>query len=422
MSGKSTIEMIRSITIFIPLLLLAFSGTVAAGTNEPISGTEYEVLIASQYPEVQEWLGQLFPESQGYIILGPIQLDSNFSASSRIKSRFRLICTTNTEHEWIAKVLTDSAGVGQNFRLIGTPRDSKISLYSFKYGKDEFYITVYTGHSFRASLWEIMIRTFDDFAEFESSLHAYAAAIDDKLASLELGEVEGPFPMADSFGVPERFGFYAKPPDYVIQGYQNYKDLMSKNTVISTEFVSGVYEIKATDDLLETFKKNAPKEAYRNKEAAKLQEELKTFFERGGKLQQMNSLTAIGFDTLKAGEYFFAVSLSGRIRFGRELLREEVERIEKETGRKLPRANHSFLFPGEPILTAGAFVIEMINGTPNIVKVNAGSGHYFYSNISPTIRNDIVVRSNHYLLTLGHFFSSLNSLGLSYSGITISKF
>jgi hypothetical protein len=112
--------------------------------------------------------------------------------------------------------------------------------------------------------------------------------------------------------------------------------------------------------------------------------------------------------------------MNGTVRFGRELLREEVKRLEKETGRKVARANHAFLFPGEPVLTAGAFFIAR-DSLPHLVEVNGQSGHYFYSNVTPTIREDIAVRSNSYLLTLGHFFRALDRLGIPYDGILIRK-
>ncbi|UCE24832.1 MAG: hypothetical protein JSU74_01920, partial [Candidatus Zixiibacteriota bacterium] len=156
-------------------------------------------------------------------------------------------------------------------------------------------------------------------------------------------------------------------------------------------------------------------------EAPMLQHEYRKFFDRGGDTRVMETLTQAGFDTLAEGEYFFAVSLAGKIRFGRELLRAEVEHLEKQTGRKVPRANHAFLFPGEPVLTAGAFFIEK-DDVPKIARVTAQSGHYFYSNVSKTIREDISQRSDHYLLTLGHFFGALRDLGIPYDNILISKF
>jgi len=115
------------------------------------------------------------------------------------------------------------------------------------------------------------------------------------------------------------------------------------------------------------------------------------------------------------------MNVAGQIRFGRELLREEVERIEAETGRKAPRANHAYLFPGEPLLTAGAFWIEA-DPEPRLTEVTAGSGHYFYSNIQPTIREDIAEHSNEYVWTLGHFFRGLDSLGIAYDDVLIRKY
>ena len=100
--------------------------------------------------------------------------------------------------------------------------------------------------------------------------------------------------------------------------------------------------------------------------------------------------------------------------------REEVDRIEQMSGRKVPRANHAFLFPGEAILTAGAFFVDN-DGEAKIVAVNAQSGHYFYSNVTPSVREDIAVRSNQYLLTLGHFFRSLDRAGIPSDRVLISK-
>jgi hypothetical protein len=123
---------------------------------------------------------------------------------------------------------------------------------------------------------------------------------------------------------------------------------------------------------------------------------------------------------LAEGEYFYAVGLNGKIRFALEMPREQVQRIEEETGRRLPRANHAFLFPGEPVLTAGAFFVER-SPEARIAAVNTQSGHYFYSNVSPTVREDISVRSDRYLLTVGHFFKALDREGICHEGVLVSK-
>ncbi len=70
-------------------------------------------------------------------------------------------------------------------------------------------------------------------------------------------------------------------------------------------------------------------------------------------------------------------------------------------------------------MTAGTFFIE--GDPPRLARVNAHSGHYFYSNVTPTVREDIAVHSNDYLLSLGHFFNALDRLGIPYESVLISK-
>lgn len=254
-------------------------------------------------------------------------------------------------------------------------------------------------------------------AEFLS----YAQAITNYLYSLDTGWMEAPAPKAVDYGLPDSLDFYADPPDYVIEGYENYQNFLHSHDTIWTDFASGVTSFVPSDSLWEAMKINAPREAYPNKEWPMLQHEYRKFFERGGDVRVMNTLTREGFDTLQESEYFFAVSVAGKVRFGRELLRAEVKQIEEETGKKVPRANHAFLFPGEPVLTAGAFFIEATDNGHRLSHINAQSGHYFYSNVSPTIREDIAERSDHYLLTLGHFFAVLDSLGIPHDNVVISK-
>jgi hypothetical protein len=233
--------------------------------------------------------------------------------------------------------------------------------------------------------------------------------------------MDAPAPIATEYGLPDSVDFYAPPPDYVIEGYQNYLNFLNAHDTIRTAFAYGLTEFVPSDSLWDAMKENAPRAAYPNKEWPMLQHEYKKFFERGGDVRVMQTLTTEGFDTLQPGEYFFAVSVAGKVRFGRELLRSEVKRIEEATGKKVPRANHAFLFPGEPVLTAGAFFIEANDAGPYLTAINAQSGHYFYSNVSSTIREDIAVRSDEYLLTLGHFFIALDKLGIAHDSVQVSK-
>lgn len=254
----------------------------------------------------------------------------------------------------------------------------------------------------------------------DSTRTKYEQSVNQYLMSLGSDSTLDP-PEAGEHGVPERFDLFPESPDYVIPGYQNYKDFLNAYVELTTEFASGITAFVPTAATLDRMKANAPREAYPNKEAIILQEEYRQFFERGGDLRMIQTLTRSGFDNLKSGEYTFAVGLNGTIRFARETHPDEVERIKRETGHAPPRINHAFLFSGDAVLTAGIFFVDE-RVDQKLVKVNTQTGHYFYSNINKSIREDIAVRSDHYLLTLGHFFIELDRIGVSYDGILVSKF
>ncbi|MDH3890760.1 MAG: hypothetical protein OEV49_06715 [candidate division Zixibacteria bacterium] len=423
---------LRIIPIFVLVLVTVFA--VSGGLAEPIIGDAFGSLMAAQDTMLQQELGSLL-RAEGCYACGP--LDPWFDSDTTFYAWFRttrLICVDRAAVMRAAEALSNHQYHNNSPVSVGTA--FVVPLYmpsSFR-----FYSNVLNGEKSdgqtapwnadiqlctvqqnRYLIWLHRVASDGWFLENKSYRTKYEAAVYQYLMSLDADSVHRP-PVATEFDLPALFDLYAEPPDYVIQGYQNYKDFLHAHAELTTEFASGITAFVPTVRTLEWMKENAPREAFPNKEAAKLQEEYSKFFRRGGDPGVLQTLTRAGFDGLQSGEYFFAVGLNGTIRFGRELLREEVDRIEKETGRKVPRANHAFLFPGEPLLTAGAFFIDE-RAEQKLVKVNAQSGHYFYSNIAETIRDDIATRSDHYLLTLGHFFIALDRLGIEYEGILISK-
>ena len=407
------------ITLFFLLFLLTAS--LFAQSTEPITGAAFDSLLANQHIEIQKELEKIFPESEGYIVSGPISYYRDYD--------FRILCPDINAYEHANNVARNSENTNwfknmafmQQFScfledIVGPFKC--YSSFSFNNNSDEFLGVITSIQKDRFQLFSSIhgfINTLSkDSSEYCEELLAY-------LSKVEIGDTEVKPPLTTDYNLPDDFDFYAPPPDYVIDGYQNYKDFLNPHAEINTELISGVTEFTASGDALQWFKDHAPREAYPNKEWRMLQHEYKKFFERGGDMRSMQTLTSEGFDTLTTGEYFFAVSPSGKIRFGKEMLREEVEKIETEIGQKVPRANHAFLFPGEYILTAGAFFIDDSKDS-KLVKVNAQSGHFFYSNLNESIRDDIAVKSDHYLLTLGHFFTALDNLGIPYDRIIISKF
>jgi len=408
-------------------LVLLTAPSIQAGSQSPIKGAEYDVWIAGQDLELQKYLETFFSEEEGFLVCGPLEPGLAFRSdvAVRVFLSHRVVCPDLAVQRQAIRRMQENH-IFQSLRIdIDHPRKTGPAGFRgvtamLEYGGRYNLIQLNTVNQTRWLIWFLDAERSimrDDRRTFDE----HATAVSDYLYAIDQGQLDAPEPKAADFGLAEELDFYAPPPDYVIQGYQNYKDYLYGHSEIVTDFARGITAFIPTDSLLAVMKVETPLQAYPNKEAPMLQQEYRKFFDRGGDVRVMRTLTAEVFAGLKPGEYFYAVGLSGKIRFGRELLREEVERLEQETGRKVPRANHAFLFPGEPILTAGAFFIEGEN-PPRLVRVNAHSGHYFYSNVTPTIREDISMRSNEYLLTLGCFFSALDRLGIAYDSILISKF
>ncbi len=410
------------------LFWLLACASLWAGTKDPIEGELFQKYVELQNVELQAEIRSSQTEEEGFIVTGP--LDANLSATSKffpLYSSVRVICPSLNSLEDIVigisaiadsdfKVLSDNLENSKNDYLTGY-RGALISITKDGHENIVQYITL---QQLRFLIWAKQHLGNKDILDSSSNLGKYTVAVSNYLNEIDKGNLDAAEPKAVDFGLEESFDLYAPAPDYVIAGYQNYKDYLKSHAEIVTSKLSEILAFVPTKSGLERLKSEAPDIAYPNKEFPLLQEEFRKFIRRGGQMDYMRTLTKEVFDTLKSAEYFFAVGMSGKVRFGRELLREEVKRIEAETGQKPARANHAFLFVGEPILTAGAFFIEN-DGAPKIVEVNTQSGHYFYSNITATIREDVAERSNDYFKTIGHFFRALDSLEIDYHDALLRK-
>jgi hypothetical protein len=410
------------------LFWLLSCSVLLAGPKDPVEGEQFQKFVELQNVELQKTLRSIFPEEEGFIVAGP--LDPSFPyehAYSSLYNSIRIICPSISHIRKSLRKISGSSDYSVTMSAQHIERPGNDYLTGYRGGTEnvatdefEYFIQFLTLQQLRFLVWAQQHLATEDLFDKNTDLGKYALAVSDYLYEIDKGNLEAPEPKAVDFGLEEKFDLYAPAPDYVIQGYKNYKDYLHSHAEIVTSKLSEVLAFVPTESGLERLKSEAPDKAFPNKEFPLLQEEFRKFIRRGGKMDYMRTLTKEVFDTLKAGEYFFAVGLSGQIRSGRELLREEVKRIEEETGQKPARANHAFLFVGEPILTAGAFFIEN-DGEARISEVNTQSGHYFYSNITATIREDISERSNDYFVTIGHFFRALDSLGIDYQNVLLRK-
>jgi len=413
-------------SLLVPFLVFALAAAATAGSLDPISGEAFDSLLFSQEFELQERLEEIFPESQGYLITGPLDPLMVADAGTRqIYSSVRVICPDLKAYENAVRRIrlggqlsvygVSNAEPGQSFQPEGY--SGKLMVLNWQGGRKTVQFNTIGQTWYLIWLRQVLDRGWRDLNQ--PARQKFAADLSRWLRRVDAGQYDAP-PEATDYGLPENVGIFAPPPPYVIEGYQNYKDELTSHATIRTSFADGVDSLLLEGDLIDTLIARAPQEAFPNKEIAMMSKELGEFFESGGDMRSLQTLTAAGFDTLQAGEYFFVVDITGKIRFGHELSREEVSRIEEETGHKAPRANHAFLLPGEAVMTAGVFFVGD-DDNQKLVKINARSGHYFYSNINASIREDIAERSDYYFLTLGHFLVWLDQLGIEYRDAWISK-
>ena len=397
-------------------IVVAVAGYGVAAEKDPIVGQRFLKLASAQDASVQRHLERTLRETDGFFVSGP--LDPLFEVNDWEYAHFlgavRVVCADETELKRAEDICSVTEG------LDVTEREEAGVLVAIRDlgGEDKRFLLL-TVQQLRFLIWAADLVSLDPTMAEDENFQSYSNAV---LAYLRSGGAGLPRKglVATDHGLPQAVDFYAKKPDYVINGYDNYKAFLYRHSEIKTNFAHGIVAFIPTDSLLGAMKDDAPPAAFPNKEFPMLQHEYKKFFERGGDVRVIKTLTPETAAELVPGEYFYAVGLNGNIRYGYETPREEIDRIEEETGRKLARANHAFLFPGEPVLTAGAFIVAA-GSRPRISHVSAHSGHYFYSNVTKTVREDIAVKSDEYVMTLGHFFVALDRAGISYHSIVISK-
>jgi integrase len=171
---------------------------------------------------------------------------------------------------------------------------------------------------------------------------------------------------------------------------------------------------------IERFISSVADTLYLDKNAVLFQDEFRRFLETGGRPEQVITLTRSAFDTLTSGLYIFAVDAYGRIRIAHRTSRQM--RSSSDSGTSVAQVGHDMLFPGSGVLTAGTIEVARNSDQTAIKVITTRTESYFYSRISPSIREDVTRTSELYLLSLGHLFASLKSMGISLDSVLIRKF
>jgi len=410
------------------LLLPLAPGVCAAGEARaaaPITGDAFYLLVASQDDELQRFLETVVSEDDGYMVTGPLDvlIDAPEDAVALLEM-VRIICPDEAAYTLAIARLREQDEVKSVQRYDVPPPSAPVgfrgTIARVRIHGLERNCLVQTLAQARWLIWFRDALHMAPETARTPAFESYAESVAAYLANRETGEVPDDPPPFERFGTDAGISLFPPPPAYMIEGYDEFLAYLEAHREIRTSFVKRVVAFIPTDSLRQEWASSPPDIAWPSKAPEKLQQDYDEFLERGGDIGRIRTLTPAVLSQLGPGEYMFAVGLSGQIRFASRPRLMDVHGLEAQ-GEMIPRAVHGFLFPGEPLLSAGMFTVSG-EERPVISAVNTRTGHFFYCNSVETIYDDVAIRSDGYLLTLGHFFRSLSRMGMTGEGIVVSKF
>ncbi len=382
-----------------------------------VTGSAFEAFVRAQDTSFQRQLEQILPDSLGYQVTGPIDPATPCAEEMRWVFRsVRVICPDLESVKPAIERLRESKlfRVRKTKEQINKAKGSSPSgfrgvIVSGLFNKLEKVVVLQTVQQTRWLVWArgALLKRTD--SEQRPGLKQYSLALSNYFHHLDTRQNDFPAPRAVDFDVSDDSDPFSPAPLEIIDDPESFQALLDSNRVLKVDFARHMSGFVPTGPLLDKFIADAPRIAFTNKGGALFQRQIQAFCEKAEPWRSLQTLSRSTADSLELGEYFFAVGMSGKIRFGHV----------PQEGQ--PVANETFLFPGEPVLTAGRFSV-CCRKPGRILKVSTLSPEYFYSNLAPTIRDDIAQRSDQYVSTLGHFLEAMQRLGLPTKEMVISKF
>jgi len=396
------------------ILIIPFNNGFSEETG-PIKGPAFDSLIASQDLDLQMKLEQQFPESEGYLVTGPLDpgldiIEEALPAFNTVRVLVPDVDSYNFAIRETRKTTIPIAQSGYSGHLYEVEMDDRI---------DSAIVMTHNQNRFLVWLKRVTELGWNTIAS--PKLERYSVSLMIYFGNIDNHRLDRKIPPTENFKLPETVALYAPDPETVFENQTAYHEFLKSHAEINLPILNRDTSFVLTAELSVWFKENAPKEAYPNKSGAAFQEEYRDFIRRGGDFTSMKVLSKDLFDELGDGKYIFAVSPAGKVRIALDFSSEEIARIEKATGQKPAVPNHAMLFPGEPALTAGSFIVDA-SAEKRMAFIDTYSDHFFYCNLDPSVKDDVAERSDHYLTSLGHLFSALDKLGIDYIGARISKF
>ena len=228
----------------------------------PISGERFERLLDAQDTVLQRRLESIFPGEQGFLVTGPLDPLTDYYAD--LKPYFncvRVVCPDLEHYDNTDKLLNQAIKDGFVNPVALKNEVNVGGMYAFKNGDAVDSFLVVTLQQTRFLIWLRQAAALNDgMSVRREPLNGYIDAVSVYLARIDSGRFDAPSPVAADFGLDTVYDIYAPSPDYVIEGYQNYKNYLHGFAAIKTNFISGVTAFVPTSETLANVTAAAPRE------------------------------------------------------------------------------------------------------------------------------------------------------------------
>lgn len=386
---------------------------------------------AIAYPGPPTWqqaavatLNRHLPTDSGYFVLGPLDLEVQVTnPSDPIRTTLRVLAPDPrssrllTRRLWVPTggVALEELQPSDSLLIQSLPPGYPGRLIKGTIVGDSTLVQVLTVQEHRWLLWaersgvaEIRGDASGPVARYSNEVARYLAAIDSGFAT------SGP-PRARAYGLDPIYELYAEPPAPVVRELEGYLDLLARHREFTlNDAVRDVLGFIPGPELLAWFETESPEVLYPNKNGElALQHRYREYENAGGGWIGFPVLSPPTLSRLEPGRYVYAADRYGFVRVAPGV----------GTVAAGPTVSAAMLMHGDPVRAAGELVlVEELDGSLRVAEINIRSEDYFFSNRSLSLYEDVEVRSDRYLRSLGPVVKGLDTARVPVGGVLIRKF
>lgn len=370
-----------------------------------ITGNDFLYWKETQKPLIQGELEIIFQEENGFTVTGPLapQMHNNSNTDEAFHA-LRVICHHSDQLCEAITIIENIPHLALRKYFLQPEYEGVLAIYH-----SQGVVIPVLFCTLQQTRYMIWYKGQVENPEVDTSspeFQSYAKAILEYFDNLEDHMPFDP-PQPASYDLPSSCELFPddKPP---MISKSEFQKLLTKHQKIDWEDIKNVKGFIPSEEFKQHLIMHAPQYAFQDENKHLFQKHLQALYESHGPDLIGKPLTYDSMENSEAGEYLFAVAISGKARFAR--VASDVE-----------YNSHSVLLLGEPALCAGVMRIGDDKGK-YIFSANIFSAQYLFSPYSENIYDVISKESDQHLSTIGHLLKVLQDEGIPHQSMIIEKY